>query len=257
MTYDKYEGSTPYYVLLIHGHGLNRTYLRPLAKKLADEGISHLTLDLPGYGFARDIDCKTYDEIVDYILGILDTEKIGDVVSAGYSYGGFISLALHARLKDRVKGLVLMASSYEIGLRTLNLNFVWRYYPLYTIINEACWLKYKEGKMDYDFSEVAQKDSDLQMVRHSSIATTRKNMLKNAGIMTQRSLRPEVEAVTAPTLIIQPTRCQFFSKRSYDFLHKTIPNAQRLQINMLHNIAPAWDTIFPAIRDFLASAGCS
>lgn len=250
-TYDRYRGRTSYTVVLLHGHGLNRTYFDPLCARLRADGIGYLNIDLPGYGFARDIDCRSYAAIADYLQEIVGREVPGDIVFAGYSYGGFISLVMYDRLPDRVKGLVLMASSYEISLRTLRVLFAVLSFPLYTAINEACWLKWKEGRMDYDLGLVSECAGNCEMVAHSSIATNKKNMLKNAAIMQKESLRGYVGKVHVPTLIIQPARCQFFSRYSYDYLAHTIRGARRVAIDTPHNIAPAWNRIHAAMGDFL------
>lgn len=249
-TFDRYRGQTPYTVVLLHGHGLNRTYFRPLCERLREDGISHMALDLPGYGFARDVDCGSYAEIADYVQRIVDGENLDDIVFAGYSYGGFISLVMNDRLPDRVRGLILMASSYEISVRTLRLSFALTRFPLYTAINEACWLKWKEGRMDYDLGAVSECAGNCEMVVHSSIATNRRNMLKNADIMKKQSLREYVHRVHVPTLIIQPSRCQFFSRYSYDYLAHNIRGSRRVAVNAPHNIAPAWDEVHAAIRAF-------
>ncbi|HNR34930.1 MAG TPA: alpha/beta hydrolase [Candidatus Hydrogenedentes bacterium] len=250
-TFDRYRGQSAYTVVLLHGHGLNRTYFRPLCDRLRGDGISHVALDLPGYGFARDIDCGNYAAIADYIQRIVDGEHLDNIVFAGYSYGGFISLLMNARMPDRVKGLVLMASSYEISVRTLRLSFVLTRFPLYTAINEACWLKWKDGRMDYDLGAVSECAGNCEMVVHSSIATHRANMLKNADIMKKESLREYVHRVHVPTLIIQPSRCQFFSRYSYDYLAHNIRGSRRVAVNAPHNIASAWDEVHAAMRAFL------
>jgi pimeloyl-ACP methyl ester carboxylesterase len=254
-TYVKCEGGSRHYVVLLHGHGLNKTYFGPLCRMLREANISHMAIDLPGYGFARDVDCSDYDEIADYICGILERERIETMVLAGYSYGGFISLVLNGRLRDRVKGLILMASSYEVTFRSMRLSFALLWFPLYTAINEITWLFYKEGQEDFDFSDRAMRAGNLAMVRHSSVATSRRNILKNAGIMRRRSLRNLIEQVRVPTLIIQPRRCQFFSRRSYDYMAATIPGAVRHVTDTPHNVAPAWETMFHCIQEFLPATG--
>jgi pimeloyl-ACP methyl ester carboxylesterase len=253
-TYERYRGRTPYTVVLLHGHGLNRTYFRPLCDRLHADGIGYVAIDLPGYGFARDVDCGDYAAIADYVRGIVEREQLDNIVLAGYSYGGFISLVVNERLSDRVKGLVLMASSYEISVRTLRLAFLGLAFPVFTAINELSWLKWKEGRMDYDFSEVAEYAGRCEMVVYSSIATSRRNMLKNAAIMKKESLRALVDEVRVPTLIVQPTRCEFFSRYSYDYLAYNIQGARRFVVETTHNIAPAWDEIHIAMREFLQHA---
>jgi len=251
-TYDCHRGRTAYTLALLHGHGLNRTYFRPLCERLQAEGIGYVAIDLPGYGFARDVDCGDYSAIADYVQGIVDREKLDQVVFAGYSYGGFISLMMNDRLPDRVKALVLMASSYEISVRTMRMLFVAASFPLYTAINETCWLKWKEGRKDYDLGLVSECAGNCEMVVHSSIATNRRNMLKNADIMKKQSLREYVQRVHVPTLIIQPARCQFFSRYSYDYLAHNIRGARRVVVDTPHNIAPAWNEVHVAMCEFLS-----
>jgi hypothetical protein len=154
---------------------------------------------------------------------------------------------------DRVKGLVLMASSYEITFKTLNVAFVLSHFPICTLINETCWLLYREGKKDFDFSEVAVKDGAFKMVRHSSIATNRKNMLKNAGIMRKEPRIEDLKKVKAPVLMIQPDRDEFFNKKSYDLMASTFPRVTRHVIHSRHNVAPCWDEIFGYMVAFLDS----
>ena len=253
MKYAEFEGDSQHCIVLLHGLGVNKTYFGPLCRMFEGAGQSYVAIDLPGHGFARDVECASYGEIAEYVEGILDEAGIDAFIPAGFSFGGFVALAMAGRFAERAKGLALMASSYEVGIRTLRMSFVAALFPICTAVNEYAWWRNPVAKPEFDFSELAPKAGPVTMVYASSIATSKRNMRLGSGIMTRQSLRPFLDTVRAPTLIIQPRRCQFFSRRSYNALANGIPGAVRHAIYTTHNIAEDWDTVFELLRGFVAA----
>ncbi|GAA1111585.1 alpha/beta fold hydrolase [Nocardiopsis composta] len=99
-------------VLLIHGHPFDRTMWRPQAEQLAAAGHRVIVPDLRGYGestvrggtcplakFARDA------------AALLDLLDVPGAVVGGLSMGGQIAMEFHRLFPERVRGLVLAATS--------------------------------------------------------------------------------------------------------------------------------------------------
>ncbi|GAB6195873.1 pimeloyl-ACP methyl ester esterase BioH [Lysobacter xanthus] len=93
-------------IALIHGWAMHGGLFRPLVERLADRYTLHL-VDLPGHGRARGSDRPLdphalADELVD---------AVPDAVWLGWSLGGQFALRNALAHPDRVRGLVMLASS--------------------------------------------------------------------------------------------------------------------------------------------------
>ncbi|MDX1380561.1 MAG: alpha/beta fold hydrolase [Xanthomonadales bacterium] len=91
-------------LVMLHGWGLHRGVLAPLADALAPRFRLHL-VDLPGYGGnAGSAWAPTFDELVDALAA-----RLPAAAWLGWSLGGQLSLALAHRHPDTVRALVLLA----------------------------------------------------------------------------------------------------------------------------------------------------
>ncbi|WP_133501441.1 pimeloyl-ACP methyl ester esterase BioH [Cognatilysobacter terrigena] len=91
---------------LIHGWAMHGGLFKPLAERLRDRYTLHL-VDLPGHGHARDSDIP----LDPHVLSSLLVDAVPDAVWLGWSLGGQFALRNALEHPDRVRGLVLLASS--------------------------------------------------------------------------------------------------------------------------------------------------
>ncbi|MDA2811521.1 alpha/beta fold hydrolase [Nocardiopsis sp. RSe5-2] len=99
-------------VLLFHGHPFDRSMWRPQAERLAAAGHRALVPDLRGYGAAPATDPTTpFDAFARDGAALLDRLGLDAAVVGGLSMGGQIAMEFHRLFPDRVRGLLLAATS--------------------------------------------------------------------------------------------------------------------------------------------------
>jgi pimeloyl-ACP methyl ester carboxylesterase len=94
-------------VVLIHGSGMNARYW---VEQLRGRGGAAIAIDLPGHGESDGRAAMTLDQDVELTAAFIDVVSDRPVIAVGHSLGGAIVLALAARHRTSVSGLVLLAS---------------------------------------------------------------------------------------------------------------------------------------------------
>ena len=99
-------------LLLLHGFPLNRTIWRHQVATLS--GWRRIAPDLRGFGEsdAPEAACSMA-AYADDCAGLLDRLRLGKVVVAGLSMGGYIAFEMLRRHKDRIAGLILCDTRAE------------------------------------------------------------------------------------------------------------------------------------------------
>ena len=101
-------GEDPPRVLWLHGWGRTSADFSVAARSLADEGVSSLSVDLPGFGSSPLPDGVGGAELyADALVGLLRELATTPMVLVGHSFGGSVALTLAAREAPLVKHLVL------------------------------------------------------------------------------------------------------------------------------------------------------
>jgi 3-oxoadipate enol-lactonase len=99
------------HVLLVHAGGLDGRMWHPLAERLKDSFRVHMP-DLRGHG-----DSPMPDEEfanAEDLVRVLDSLRIKRTAVVGASFGGWVALQLATLAPDRVSGLALMASAFDL-----------------------------------------------------------------------------------------------------------------------------------------------
>lgn len=91
---------------LVHGWAMHGGLFEPLVERLADRFTLHV-VDLPGHGHAR-TDTAT---LAPAELAAALVERVPDAVWLGWSLGGQVALRAALDHAERVRGLVMLASS--------------------------------------------------------------------------------------------------------------------------------------------------
>lgn len=93
-------------IALIHGWAMHGGLFAPLVERLRDRWTLHL-VDLPGHGHARD----SGRPLDPHVLSAELVDAVPDAVWLGWSLGGQFTLRAALDHPDRVRGLVMVASS--------------------------------------------------------------------------------------------------------------------------------------------------
>jgi pimeloyl-[acyl-carrier protein] methyl ester esterase len=91
---------------MIHGWAMHGGLFAPLAERLADHYTLHL-VDLPGHGHSRDDATALQPEALAAQL----VARVPDAVWLGWSLGGQFALRAALDFPERVRGLIMIASS--------------------------------------------------------------------------------------------------------------------------------------------------
>ncbi|MCV2499930.1 MAG: pimeloyl-ACP methyl ester esterase BioH [Candidatus Lightella neohaematopini] len=94
-------------VILIHGWGINSKIWLNLVKKLKKDFCVHL-FDLPGYGYSKEINLRTLDQLVNIITHDIN---VSNIILVGWSLGGLIATKMVLMYPNIFEGLVLVSSS--------------------------------------------------------------------------------------------------------------------------------------------------
>lgn len=85
-------------ILFIHGWPVNHTMFEYQLNQLPNMGYRCIALDLRGYGKSdRPWNDYSYDRLADDIRMVIDTLELEDIILAGFSMGGAISIRYMAR----------------------------------------------------------------------------------------------------------------------------------------------------------------
>ena len=105
----KSEKATPFKVMVVHGGGANGRLMSPIALELQRNGYEVLSPDLPGFGLTSYKHIVSYQDWIDTLCYIIETEYEKDkipFVLFGMSLGGMLTYQV-ACLSNHVKGLIV------------------------------------------------------------------------------------------------------------------------------------------------------
>jgi pimeloyl-ACP methyl ester carboxylesterase len=90
-------------VLLLHGFGENQSIWDSTVDKLSEE-VQILVFDLPGFGH-NFTSASSIDEMANDVINQMDELHIETAIVIGHSMGGYVTVNLAARFKNRIKAI--------------------------------------------------------------------------------------------------------------------------------------------------------
>lgn len=109
-------GAGPDTALFLHGIGGDSGSFADNLPALP-EGWRGLAWDAPGYGNSAPLAEMTFETLAAAAVRLLDAQRVRRAVVVGHSMGGMIAQEIAARYPERVRGLVLFATSASFGGR--------------------------------------------------------------------------------------------------------------------------------------------
>lgn len=102
-------------IVLLHGFGMSRAAMAPLARSLRTRGCARrcILVDLRGHGATRAAareEAMSYPAMRDDLLALLEREAVGGAHCVGHSMGGQIALLAAIARPDLVRSLTLLGA---------------------------------------------------------------------------------------------------------------------------------------------------
>lgn len=215
-------------LLLIHGWGMHAGVWEDTARKLSADFRVHC-VDLPGYGRSKAIGAVSLDAIVDALSATIAEP----VTACGWSLGGQIALRWAALEPDKVRRLILVASTpsftrhadWDFGL-------------------ESDVLKQFAADLEQNYAATLRRFIALQLRGSENervLLTKLRERLFSRGepdpgalrtgldILRDADLRAESPGIRQPTLVIAGERDKLTPPEASSWLAQTMP-AARLEI---------------------------
>ena len=101
-------------IVFLHGVGGDSASWTPQIEVFSDE-FRAIAWDMPGYGGSRALERMTFPALADSLLGLLDRLDLDRVHLVGHSMGGMVAQEFAASRPERVRTLVLSATSPAFG----------------------------------------------------------------------------------------------------------------------------------------------
>lgn len=207
---DNFDKSRPT-LLFVHGAG-QRAYTWRFQEKVFKNHpkLNYIALDLPGRAGSEGKGLKTVSEYKNFVLEFIDALNLDNLILAGHSMGGGIAMLMALENPEKVKALILIATSAKLSVAEQTLEKVRDNYQEFFELSptrafadespEALKVVYREGLVDTG-SEVCYGD------------------LMACNVF---DIMNEVERIDLPTLIISAEKDIMTPAKYGEYLHQKI-----------------------------------
>jgi pimeloyl-ACP methyl ester carboxylesterase len=198
-------------LVLLHGFHVTSTMWAPNAADLGRARRVYAPDTLGDFGFSRPARMpRSIDELVAWLVALLDGLGLAAVDLGGMSYGGWLAAHFAARHPTRVRRLVLLAPGASFG--AFSLPFILRGLPMIAFKRRSSvdsYLRWAAVSGAGDARYETWMDG-LVDVMHAGICNFRGRTLPYP-----QRLRPEVmRAIVAPTLLVYGESEKMYAARS-------------------------------------------
>ena len=222
-------------LLLIHGWGMHGGVWSEVAQKLAAD-FQVLSVDLPGYGYSKPEKREANKEAdaLDLIVDKLSANFTGPLAVCGWSLGGQIAIRWAAREPDKVKRLILVASTP---------CFVERENWLFGL--EKNMLEKFASELEQNHASTLRRFITLQFrgsENEKELLLLLRERLFNRGepdisalrvgldILRDADLRGELGGISQPALVIAGERDKLTPPRASHYLAEHIPSVRLVEV---------------------------
>ncbi|MFZ5655753.1 MAG: pimeloyl-ACP methyl ester esterase BioH [Pseudomonadota bacterium] len=217
-------------IALIHGWAMHGGLFAPLVERLRDRFRLHL-VDLPGHGHARDSDRPLDPAALSRELA----DAVPDAVWLGWSLGGQFALRIALDAPERVRGLVMVASSprfvqggdWPHGVRP----------SLFRDFGEALSKDFRatlDGFLALEALGSASAQAELRELRAQAFARGEpapQALLRGLELLDAVDLRGELPALAVPSLWISGRRDRLVPAGAMPAAAALAPQAESLVVH--------------------------
>lgn len=227
--YDVSDNFSPKNCLVfLHGLGGDLTALDLLREHFHKAGYSTVAIDLRGQGKSGRPERKesyTLSKVANDVITVINEEKLTDFTLIGHCYGGMVAVQVAHELKDRIKQLVLIDSSYGVpwfgkifALAPITMRILFSIPHILPNIHNKSQVDYSKfiGGGDYSLSRIC---SDIFHTSIRSYAYISETILS-------LDLRDRIKEIKIPTRIIEGEKDTIYSPKIAEELHALIPNSK-------------------------------
>jgi pimeloyl-[acyl-carrier protein] methyl ester esterase len=216
-------------LVLLHGWGMHGGVWEDVAQKLATD-FTVLNVDLPGYGYSKDVKSFTLDAVVDEL-----NENFAEPVNVcGWSLGGQIALHWAARAPQKVRRLILTTSTP---------CFTEREDWLFGM--ESAVLEKFAAELEQNHAATLRRFIALQLrgsERERELLALMRERLFSRGepelaalragldILRDADLRDELQNIAQPTLVIAGERDKLTPPEASYYLAQAMPCARVVEV---------------------------
>jgi pimeloyl-[acyl-carrier protein] methyl ester esterase len=228
-------GSGPH-LAFIHGWGMNSSVWHPFVKKLSKLYTLHL-VDLPGMGYSQMITPYDLQSVSDQI-----SERLPNNTNiVGWSLGGQVAMRIAIDQPDVVNKLILVGTTpCFVNVTGFSLQPHWR-----LGVQKAVFEKFADNvTLDYQKTMLSfltlqclggeDANSTLRILRQQfkeQPSPTLNTLSQALKILLETDLRPEIEQIYQPTLIIHGDKDTLAPLPAANWLSQHLPNALLRVIN--------------------------
>lgn len=223
-------------LLLIHGWGMHGGVWDEVAQKLAADFRVH-SIDLPGYGKSARIDLPPQErglDSLDEIVELLATQFSEPLTVCGWSLGGQIALHWAVREPDKVRRLILVASTPCFAQRAD-----------WTCGMESDVLKQFAGDLEQNHAATLRRFIALQLrgsENERELLTRLRERLFSRGepdmaalragldILRDVDLRGDLQHIKQPAMIMAGERDKLTPPEASHYMARTMPSARLVEI---------------------------
>ncbi|WP_199440913.1 alpha/beta fold hydrolase [Umezawaea beigongshangensis] len=226
---DEGRGGTP--LLLVHGHPFDRTTWRPQVERFSPERRV-IVPDLRGYGAspASGPGPVRLEDFAGDLAALLDALEVESVVIGGLSMGGQIVMTFLRMFPQRVRGLVLMATSPAADT------------PEAADARRATAARLEAEGLDPYAREVLHRmvspTADPRVAAHVLDVMRRTSPAAAAAAMRGRCERPDLSGVlagaTVPALVVVGTQDEYTPVAEVRGMHALLPDSRLLVVDSAH-----------------------
>lgn len=220
-------------LLLIHGWGMSGAIWQPLVKKLGKIFTLHI-VDLPGMGFSRPVEPYHLHALAEKVAERLPANA--DVL--GWSLGGQVAMRIALDYPDLVRRLVLVGSTP---------CFVNKSFDAQRAEYHATWDAGIDPEVFSNFADSVNEDYHRTMTQFLTLqcmgsndaratvkllrskfverpAPSSQTLFRALDILLDTDLRPEVERLRKPVLLIHGDRDTLAPVQAAHWMMKTLPS---------------------------------
>ena len=208
-------------VLFLHGWLGSWRYWMPTMEVISEDFRTY-SFDFWGFGDSNKSGIVSISNFSDQVIRFLDAMGIEKVPLVGHSMGGMVALKTAVRYPDRISrvaaiGAPIVGTSLSGLLKLTDNQYVSRAMARVPVVTKFLFRWFLGNINDTAYSEILD----------DSVKPTEESLRRAVGSMMRTDLRPELDQLNIPALIIHGARDDIVNPNQADiFLQRDMTNVQ-------------------------------